>query len=185
MTVHMARAAFPPGSYSASAARRFVTATLHGWGRDDLTYVAVLLVGELVANVVLHAGTAFDVVIYSSDQRVRVEVCDSATQLPTRKHYSVTSTTGRGLMLVEDLAASWGVQPTADGKYVWFELDDTAATAASQRTFDLRGIDFEDFGPDAFPPGPSGVHLDGATQGTGADRSAGPWARRRHMVATG
>jgi hypothetical protein len=29
---------------------------------------------------------------------------------------------GRGLKLVEALAASWGVSPEAQGKAVWFEL---------------------------------------------------------------
>ncbi len=177
MTAGVARADFPPGSLSASAARRFVTATLQDWGRDDIADIAVLLVGELVANVVLHAGTAFDVIIQRADSRVRIEVCDSDVQLPARKHYSATSTTGRGLMLVEDLAASWGVQPTSDGKFVWFELDDTVTTPA-HRTFDLADLDLDDFDSDGFPPTPSSVHRGDA----GENRSARLRARRRTLV---
>lgn len=180
MTAAVARADFPPGGLSASAARRFVTATLQDWGRDDIADIAVLLVGELVANVVLHAGTAFDVIIHRADSRVRIEVCDSDVQLPARKHYSATSTTGRGLMLVEDLAANWGVQPTSDGKFVWFELDDTVATPAHP-TFDLADLDLEDLDDldsDGFPPAPSSINRGDA----GGNRSARLRARRRTLV---
>lgn len=182
MTGAVARADFPPGGPSASAARRFVTATLEDWGRDDIADVAILLVGELVANVVLHAGTAFDVIIHRVDDRVRIEVCDSDFQIPARKHYSSTSTTGRGLMLVEDLAASWGVQPTSDGKSVWFELDHTEPTAAAYPIFDLAEFDVEDFDADV-PPAPSGVHPDEAAEDASTHRSVRLRSRRRDLVA--
>jgi hypothetical protein len=40
-----------------------------------------------------------------------------------RKIYGPTSPTGRGLHIVEALADRWGVDKTAEGKTVWFEID--------------------------------------------------------------
>lgn len=117
--------------------------------------VASLLVSELVANSVLHAGTPMTVVLSRNARRLRVEVQDGDPRLPARKHYSSLATTGRGLMLVERLAADWGVRPTANGKGVWFELDQ-APTVARQEVgvpdlsvFDLDSIDPLGGDPDA------------------------------------
>lgn len=115
---------FGAGWESAGAARRFVSATLASWGCDAFDYVATLLVSELVSNALLHAGTELDVVLRRPDGGIRVEVHDRTHRLPARKHYSVTSTTGRGLALVEDLARDWGAEVTAEGKFVWFEFDE-------------------------------------------------------------
>ncbi len=95
-------------------------------GLDHLTYAATMLVSELVANAVLHTGTPLVVVIAPDDEHLRVEVHDGSTLLPVRKHYSTMSGTGRGLMLVERMATTWGSHRTADGKMVWFELDGQA-----------------------------------------------------------
>jgi anti-sigma regulatory factor (Ser/Thr protein kinase) len=121
---------------SAGDARRFVESTLGGSGLDHLTYAATMLVSELVANAVLHTGTAFVVVIAPDDDHLRIEVHDGSTQLPVRKHYSTMSGTGRGIMLVERMATSWGSDRTADGKVVWFELDGQATPV-----IDIFGVD--------------------------------------------
>ena len=51
-----------------------------------------------------------------------VEVHDRGPGSATRRHYSATSGTGRGLVLVDELAREWGTVVTATGKFVWFEL---------------------------------------------------------------
>lgn len=86
--------------------------------------MATLLVSELVANAVLHAHTTIAVRVSRDvpSGRVKVAVHDGTPRSPARKHYSPTSTTGRGLLLVERLASDWGVTPSAAGKSVWFEL---------------------------------------------------------------
>lgn len=112
---------------SAGAARRFVSATLSAWGFESLEHAATLLASELVSNVVLHAGTDLDILLRRPAGRVRIEVHDRDHRLPTRKHYSLTATTGRGLGLLEDLAQAWGAETTPGGKVVWFELDETEA----------------------------------------------------------
>ena len=115
---------------SAGMARRFVEAAVTDAGLADLAYTATLLVSELVANAVLHTGgTPIEVVVRAAGDQVRVEVHDGSGVLPVRKNYSNMSGTGRGLMLVERMAADWGAQPTATGKMVWFELAGGGAPA--------------------------------------------------------
>lgn len=120
---------FPSEGLSASAARRFVASTLDDWGLERLEETACLLVSELVSNVVLHADTDLDVHLRRSDGRVRIEVHDRNPQLPQRKFYSPTSTTGRGMVFIAELSQGWGAEPTAGGKMVWFELDEHAPAA--------------------------------------------------------
>lgn len=128
---------------SAGAARRFVSATLASWGCDAFDYVATLLVSELVSNVLLHAGTDLDVVLRRPDGGIRVEVHDRNHRLPARKHYSITSTTGRGLALVEDLARDWGAEVTAEGKFVWFEFDEAGLSIDQSLTGQFELDDWE------------------------------------------
>ena len=130
------RKKLPSTPASAGKARAFVESVLAGAGLDHLAYTATLLVSELVANAILHSGTPLEVVVRCGDDRVRVEVHDGNPQLPVRKHYSNMSGTGRGLLLVERMAAGWGTDRTAGGKVVWFELD-----GASAPTFDLLDVE--------------------------------------------
>jgi anti-sigma regulatory factor (Ser/Thr protein kinase) len=117
------RQTFPSSPISAGQARRFVEDTLEDAGLDRFAYPATLLVSELVANAILHTGTPFTVVVVPGKDGVRVEVHDGSPELPIRKHYSKLSGTGRGLLLVERMAAGWGADLTSHGKAVWFELD--------------------------------------------------------------
>jgi hypothetical protein len=52
-----------------------------------------------------------------------VEVRDGSPRLPSVRHYSLVSGTGRGLALVAGTARKWAAEalPTG-GKRVWFEL---------------------------------------------------------------
>ena len=97
---------------SASRARRHVAAAIED--DPELSEIAVLLVSELVANAVLHAGTPCV---------VRVEVRDEDPRLPTVKDYGPDAVTGRGLHIIEWLSDRWGVDGDERGKTVWFELD--------------------------------------------------------------
>ncbi len=130
------RQTFPSTPASAGQARRFVESVLEDGDLDHLAYPATMLVSELVANAVLHTGTAIEVVVCPEPDAVRVEVHDGSPQLPIRKHYSNMSGTGRGLLLVERMASEWGSDRTAEGKMVWFELD-----GRSVPTFDILGVE--------------------------------------------
>jgi anti-sigma regulatory factor (Ser/Thr protein kinase) len=112
----------PPEPSSAGAARRFVASALDGWN-DASADLAVLLVSELASNVVLHAGTDFELSIRLRDDELRIEVQDASPVMPTLKHYVAESVTGRGLHMVAASADRWGFETTDTGKVVWFELE--------------------------------------------------------------
>ena len=85
-----------------------------------------LLVSEVVSNSVEHSPRpdgAIGLAVSISGERVRAEVEDGGrgfTAVGSRP--AVDAPSGRGLFLVDQLAASWGVSGT-DGTRVWFELD--------------------------------------------------------------
>ncbi len=93
------------------------------WQLDDLAAVAELLLTELVANAVRHARTPFTVMLRWNGRTLRCEVTD-ANPLPPRPHLDVDPTAlgGRGLLLIDQLASSWGTELTPQGKTVWFDL---------------------------------------------------------------
>ncbi|HEU5033583.1 MAG TPA: SpoIIE family protein phosphatase [Mycobacteriales bacterium] len=114
-----------PADYNSPARARAVVAdTLHRWGLGSLVDVGTLLVSELVTNGVRHAGTGLRVTISRlGDSRVRVGVGDRAPGVQVRVSGKDTDAEGgRGLFLVEHLAAGWGSVVEGDGKTVWFEL---------------------------------------------------------------
>ena len=125
----------PPQPTSVGEARRLVREVLEGTGRVDLAALAenaVLLTSEVVTNAILHAGTTVDLVV-RLDGGVRIEVADGSEHLPVRRRYATTAGTGRGLMMLEEVADAWGVQRRPGGKVVWFELGRGADT-------DLAGV---------------------------------------------
>lgn len=114
----------PPDPSSAMAARAFAREVLSGWREPEAAEAVLLLVSELVANAVLHAGTTVEVVMRRRGGRLRVEVSDDSPVLPAARDFDTDATTGRGLGLVELLATAWGAEPRAEhGKVVWFEVD--------------------------------------------------------------
>jgi anti-sigma regulatory factor (Ser/Thr protein kinase) len=82
-----------------------------------------LLVSELATNAVLHARSDFEVTVIRLPQRVRVEVFDQNTRLPSFAVAPRDAHSGRGLMLVQGLSGAWGVESHSDsGKTIWFEV---------------------------------------------------------------
>jgi anti-sigma regulatory factor (Ser/Thr protein kinase) len=85
----------------------------------------LLLVSELVTNVVRHAGTLASMLLYSTPERLRVEVTD--TDIGSDPFFApgvsgAAAPSGRGLQIVDRLAAKWGVERTRADKTVWFEV---------------------------------------------------------------
>lgn len=121
--------AWPADAAAVPAARRLVRNHVRAQGQPDLLDSVELLVSELVANVVLHVGGKVEVTAASSPGEVLIEVRDSSPVSPQLRMFSPTSSTGRGMRLVQSLSAEHGIRPSDHGgKAVWARV--TAATAA-------------------------------------------------------
>ena len=81
-----------------------------------------LAVSELVTNAVLHGREPIVLRLVRSERYVRVEVQDGSAVSPSFSMLDPTAVTGRGLMLISAASDRWGVEPTPEGKQVWFEL---------------------------------------------------------------
>ena len=86
----------------------------------------MLLVSELVTNAILHARSPIDLALRLSLRTLRVEVRDGSRVAPEQLEPDDGTLAGRGLTLVDFCAERWGVEPTEEGKAVWFELSATA-----------------------------------------------------------
>ncbi|WP_240796502.1 ATP-binding protein [Streptomyces sp. RFCAC02] len=89
----------------------------------ELTDHAVLLVSELVANAVRHAGAgSLGLRVRRRRGWLRVELTDPSRALPCLLPVRELDITGRGLFLVNELSDRWGVDLLPDGKSTWFEM---------------------------------------------------------------
>jgi len=112
-----------PQPGASAAARRLVTRACADWEMPELAGDATLVVSELVANAVEHAGTDIIVLIRLRPGGVRIEVCDDDDRMPRiPDHEGVLHRRGRGIRLVEKVSRRWGALPTATGKVVWATL---------------------------------------------------------------
>lgn len=103
-------------------ARRFIEAATAVWELDDLNAVATLLTSELVTNAILHARTAVRLVAERTASELVVEVWDHAPHTSALRPRVPENETGRGLLIVERLAARWGMRRAGRWKVVWFAL---------------------------------------------------------------
>jgi serine phosphatase RsbU (regulator of sigma subunit)/anti-sigma regulatory factor (Ser/Thr protein kinase) len=122
----------PHDPRAAGAARRFVRQTAEEWEvDDDAVESAELCVSELVTNAVIHGREAIDVSLELDDSFLTVLVADRGTAVIERVEASDEElVSGRGLNLVDALAAAWGDEQTPDGTTVWFEVEVTSSVVA-------------------------------------------------------
>ncbi|MGW1770625.1 ATP-binding protein [Streptomyces sp. NPDC002104] len=86
---------------------------------------AVLLVSELVTNALRYGtepGDSLRVVLAADPGHIRIEVHDPSRRRPHCKPESDERQRGRGLFILDALAAAWGVDERPMGKAVWAEL---------------------------------------------------------------
>lgn len=115
----------PDGPEGASFARRAMRRAAVLWKLDrDTTDTALLLVSELATNAIRHGAPPVRMSLRLERDRLRVEVTDSSPALPQLGHPGPDETSGRGLQIVQQLAAKWGARalPRRVGKTVWFDL---------------------------------------------------------------
>lgn len=111
----------PPQAASVGAGRRFVLERATTWGLAELADTAVLLTSELLTNSVLHARTDIELSIDRlPDGSLEICVRDASDVSPRRRRHSPDGTTGRGIELLDRLAASWEVTTQGTGKCVRF-----------------------------------------------------------------
>jgi len=94
---------------------------LTGFPEEGLA-VAEMLVSELVTNAVQHARSFLVLHIDRTWPGLTILVEDASATPPVLQADCGDAEGGRGLMLVDTLAASWGWERTSTGKIVWFEL---------------------------------------------------------------
>ena len=160
-------------------ARRWARGVLAAWDAGELEWELSQLLTEVVTNAVLHAGTPVRIVLEQEvpSGRLRCEVSDDSPVRPRMRRHSTEATTGRGLQLLDSVAAAWGVEPLAAGKTVWFEVDGAGDVSLGE---DLAAL-LADLGENT----PSGAHAEpGAVAGTQAGPSllAAAWWRRRRFA---
>lgn len=142
---------FPPDPESTRSARRRVIEALDNLELDGASDSAALVVSELTANALLHARSEFVVRLVvrppvEGRSALRIEVADRSSRLPSVHNFTIASTSGRGLRLVDSISAAWGVE-LADGrsgKTVWAEIE-LDADSLSAAPFSFAGL-----GPEGF-----------------------------------
>jgi anti-sigma regulatory factor (Ser/Thr protein kinase) len=112
---------FPRDVNSVAAARAYVARAI-GHCRQETIEVARLLTSELATNAVVHAQSSFEVAASESDGIVHVEVTDESTNWPETIAATPLDLHGRGLKLLKEFSAEWGVIDAPPGKTVWFDL---------------------------------------------------------------
>jgi anti-sigma regulatory factor (Ser/Thr protein kinase) len=109
-----------------AVARQQLRELLHDWTCEDQVDSAVLLVSETLTNVLVHTDAdallVAEVTGAPGERLLRIEVTDAGDDLPHKRRPGELASSGRGLVLIELLADTWGVAPRGEGKSIWFEL---------------------------------------------------------------
>lgn len=112
---------------SVTLARRRTARLVSEWGHPGLAGDAALLLSELATNALLHGyvpGRLFRAELALTRTVIRIAVSDARGEsLPRPRTATPGEKSGRGLLIVEMLAARWGVEAPSVGKTVWCELD--------------------------------------------------------------
>ncbi|MEU5628950.1 ATP-binding protein [Streptomyces tendae] len=122
-------AVYPAVLAAVSRGRRELHELMVLAGLTSIADAVALGAHELMANAVIHGCRhqtvkAFTVKATYSSRCLRVEVRDPSSRRPFQTPPSDEHEGGRGLLLVDALATSWGVRPgPGAGKTVWMQLD--------------------------------------------------------------
>jgi anti-sigma regulatory factor (Ser/Thr protein kinase) len=129
----------------------------------DTCGVSELLVSELVTNAVKYGKPPVWLLVELRPGLVHASVSDSSTVLPERRDSDPDAEGGRGLLVLDALAGSWGAVAVDGGKYLWFDLPVEPEPEP--------GLSPEDGGPE--DGGPQGGGPDSASP---ADLDSNPFA---------
>ncbi|MEO3973774.1 SpoIIE family protein phosphatase [Streptomyces sp. CAU 1734] len=107
------------------SARHMVRSAVRAWGAGQRADEIELAADELITNALMHTEGGAIVtarVLTGPERRLRVEVEDGSSALPRRREAGESGVSGRGLLLVDLLADTWGVEARGSGKCVWCEF---------------------------------------------------------------
>ncbi|MBF5083079.1 ATP-binding protein [Quadrisphaera sp. INWT6] len=114
----------PVDDRAPSRARHFLSSSTCPAHSHGETEVAQLLVTELVTNALRHGSPPITTeVSCQAPAGLRVRVSDAAAGAPMVRHVDADAESGRGMLLIDQLAAEWGVEPGPAGKAVWFRVN--------------------------------------------------------------
>lgn len=120
------RLRLPADDRSPANARAAVRTVLTEAGLTELLDETLLLTTELATNGVVHAETDINLTVAADSIGVRVTVTDyrsGGIEPVDAAVPEVTAEGGRGLLLVDRFASSWGTTNDATGKSIWFRID--------------------------------------------------------------
>lgn len=104
-------------------ARNLATEACLRWDVPHLVGPAGLIVTELVNNVIVHAGTMCTLQLTVRLHRLTISVSDGSIDAPLMLGpVAPGAPSGRGLLIVDAVADSWGWRPSEAGKVVWATL---------------------------------------------------------------
>jgi MEDS: MEthanogen/methylotroph, DcmR Sensory domain len=113
---------YPFSRDAPAVARHFTVGTLRDWGAGDIADDAALVVTELAGNAIVHAHSAFTVLLSARGDLVRISVRD-ASPVSGAPGAALAPAPLHGLGAVDALASRWGVESLGNaGKTVWVEL---------------------------------------------------------------
>ncbi|MGW0775731.1 ATP-binding protein [Streptomyces sp. NPDC002835] len=120
-----ARIAVAGGPSAVAFARDRVITHIEAWGLrlgEDEQNAIRLVASELITNAVVHAGGFVTVALDLKDDMLVLVVHDGSPEPPRRQNTTEDDEGGRGLELVDFLAARSGWERTNKGKKVWVEF---------------------------------------------------------------
>jgi anti-sigma regulatory factor (Ser/Thr protein kinase) len=125
MERHIDGISLPAEPMSVRRARHFVAEAAARAGFEPSTVdLASVAASELVTNAVVHGRGPISVRTVLEPASLRVEVQDTASELPHRVSTDDERDRGRGLAIVDAFSQQWGctVVRGASGKSVWFTI---------------------------------------------------------------
>lgn len=114
-----------PTSAAPAFARTVVADACRTWGRPNAVSTAQVVASELVSNAVVPAGQSVDLTVVLRETRIDLAVRDGNPRPPRRwgprqrGQLGEADRWGRGLLLLDAFAQSWGSLPCGGGKVVW------------------------------------------------------------------
>ncbi|MGW0522069.1 ATP-binding protein [Crossiella sp. NPDC003009] len=112
---------YPPEATACHQARLVVADACAAWRVEELSEDAVMVVNELVANAVRHAGTRFELTVAMRGTYLCLSVRDGSAAPPVLARRP-DRPGGKGMVLISKMATAWGHLSAVGGKVVWATL---------------------------------------------------------------